>query len=116
MLDNAIQLLAPDEKPIVHSDRGAHYRWPGWISLIESNGLRRSMSKKGCFPDNSTCEGVFGRLKNEMFYNTEWTGVSISEFIDILNNYLLWYNEKRIKKSLEYLSPMEYRHRLGLVV
>jgi len=29
MLDNAIQLLAPDEKPIVHSDRGAHYRWPG---------------------------------------------------------------------------------------
>lgn len=116
MLDNAIQLLAPDEKPIVHSDRGAHYRWPGWISLIESNGLRRSMSKKGCSPDNSACEGVFGRLKNEMFYNAEWTGVSISEFIDILNNYLLWYNEKRIKKSLEYLSPMEYRHRLGLVV
>ena len=116
MLDNAIQLLAPDEKPIVHSDRGAHYRWPGWINLIESNGLRRSMSKKGCSPDNSACEGVFGRLKNEMFYNTEWTGVSISEFIDILNNYLLWYNEKRIKKSLEYLSPMEYRHRLGLVV
>ena len=116
MLDNAIQLLAPDEKPIVHSDRGAHYRWPSWISLIESNGLRRSMSKKGCSPDNSACEGVFGRLKNEMFYNTEWTGVSISEFIDILNNYLLWYNEKRIKKSLEYLSPMEYRHRLGLVV
>lgn len=116
MLDNAIQLLAPDEKPIVHSDRGAHYRWLGWISLMESNGLRRSMSKKGCSPDNSACEGVFGRLKNEMFYNTEWTGVSISEFIDILNNYLLWYNEKRIKKSLEYLSPMEYRHRLGLVV
>ena len=115
MLDNAIQLLAPDEKPIVHSDRGAHYRWPGWISLMESNGLRRSMSKKGCSPDNSACEGVFGRLKNEMFYNTEWTGVSISEFIDILNNYLLWYNEKRIKKSLEYLSPMEYRHSLGLV-
>lgn len=116
MLDNAIQLLAPDEKPIVHYDRGAHYRWPGWINLIESNGLRRSMSKKGCSPDNSACEGVFGRLKNEMFYNAEWTGVSISEFIDILNNYLLWYNEKRIKKLLEYLSPMEYRHRLGLVV
>jgi len=116
MLDNAIQLLAPDEKPIVHSDRGVHYRWPGWISLMESNGLRRSMSKKGCSPDNSACEGVFGRLKNEMFYNTDWTGVNISEFIDILNNYLLWYNEKRIKKSLGYLSPMEYRHSLGLVV
>ena len=116
MLDNAIQLLSPDEKPIVHSDRGVHYRWPGWISRMESNGLRRSMSKKGCSPDNSACEGVFGRLKNEMFYNTDWTGVNISEFIDILNNYLLWYNEKRIKKSLGYLSPMEYRHSLGLAV
>jgi len=116
MLDNAIQLLKPNEKPIVHSDRGAHYRWPGWINLMKSNGLKRSMSKKGCSPDNSACEGFFGRLKNEMFYNTDWTGVSISEFSDILNNYLHWYNEKRIKKSLGYLSPMEYRSRLGLVI
>lgn len=28
MLDSAIQQLQPDEKPIVHSDRGVHYRWP----------------------------------------------------------------------------------------
>lgn len=26
MLDSAIQQLQPDEKPIVHSDRGVHYR------------------------------------------------------------------------------------------
>lgn len=36
-------------------------------------------------------------------------------FIGILNDYLYWYNERRIKKSLGYLSPIEYRHRLGLV-
>ena len=50
-----------------------------------------------------------------MFYNADWSGVNISEFIGILNEYLYWYNEKRIKKSLGYLSPIEYRHRLGLV-
>lgn len=55
------------------------------------------------------------RIKNEMFYNADWSGVNISEFIGILNDYLYWYNEKRIKKSLGYLSPIEYRHRLGLV-
>ena len=114
MLDDAIQKLPSEEKPIIHSDRGVHYRWPGWINRMESNGLTRSMSKKGCSPDNSACEGVFGRIKNEMFYNTDWTGVSISEFFDILNNYLHWYNEKRIKQSLGYLSPMEYRRSLGL--
>ena len=89
------------------------------IELFTENkgryGFIRSMSKKGCLPDNSACEGVFGRIKNEMFYNADWSGVNISEFISILNDYLYWYNEKKIKKSLGYLSPIEYRHRLGLV-
>lgn len=116
MLENAAKMLSSEEKPIVHSDRGVHYRWPGWINRMEENGFIRSMSKKGCSPDNSACEGVFGRIKNEMFYNTDWSGVNISEFIDILNTYLQWYNEKRIKKSLGYLSPIEYRHSLGLAI
>lgn len=115
MLDDAISQLSPREKPIVHSDRGIHYKWAGWIERMAKAGLTRSMSKKGCSPDNSACEGVFGRLKNEMFYNTDWTGINISDFIDILNNYLVWYNETRIKKSLGYMSPMEYRRSLGLV-
>ena len=115
MLDDAAKLLSLGEKPIIHSDRGVHYRWPGWIDRMEKNGFIRSMSKKGCSPDNSACEDVFGRIKNEMFYNADWSGVNISEFIGILNDYLYWYNEKRIKKSLGYLSPIEYRHRLGLV-
>lgn len=116
MLCNAIKQLSSSESPILHSDRGAHYRWPGWIKIMNESGLTRSMSKKGCSPDNSACEGVFGRLKNEMFYNTDWTGVSISEFITILNNYLNWYNESRIKKSLGFMSPMEYRRSLGIAV
>ena len=51
-----------------------------------------------------------------MFYNRYWKGVSIPEFIDVLNEYLVWYNEKRIKVSLGNMSPVEYRQSLGLVV
>ena len=29
MLDQAIAVLPPDAKPIVHSDHGCHYRWQG---------------------------------------------------------------------------------------
>lgn len=97
MLDNAAKLLSVGEKPIIHSDRGVHYRWPGWIDRMEKNGFIRSMSKKGCSPDNSACEGVFVRIKNEMFYNADWSGVNISEFIGILNDYLYWYNKKIIR-------------------
>lgn len=115
MLDDAICNLTDGEHPIVHSDRGCHYRWPGWISRMENAGLTRSMSKKGCSPDNSACEGFFGRLKNEMFYCRSWKDVSMDQFIDEIDSYLRWYNEKRIKMSLGAMSPVAYRLSIGLV-
>jgi len=114
MLDKAIAQLNKEEKPIVHSDRGAHYRWTGWIDRMEEFQLSRSMSRKGCSPDNAACEGFFGRLKNELFYNQKWKDVSLLEFKAILNKYLIWYNEKRIKVSLNNMSPLEYRQSPGL--
>jgi putative transposase len=116
MLDDAICNLTDGEHPIIHSDRGCHYRWPGWVSRMENAGLTRSMSKKGCSPDNSACEGFFGRLKNEMFYYRSWKDVSVNQFIDKLDNYLRWYNEKRIKMSLGAMSPVDYRRSIGLAV
>lgn len=83
---------------------------------MNTAGLTRSMSKKGCSPDNAACEGFFGRLKNEMFYGRSWIDVSINSFIDEINNYIIWYNTKRIKQSLGYMSPVEYRHSLGFFV
>ena len=77
-------------------------------------GLTQSMSRKACPQDNAACKGFFGRVKNEMFYNRSWMEVSIKEFIDILDEYLIWYNEKRIKLSLGAMSPLEYRESLGL--
>lgn len=55
---------------------------------MEQAGLERFISKKRWHPDNSAYEGLFGRLKNEMFYNRNRIGDSIQEFIDILNEYL----------------------------
>ena len=72
------------------------------------------MSKKGCSPDNSACEGFFGRLKNEMFYGRLWQEVSVERFLDILEDYMCWYNETRIKMPLGGLSPLEHRKKLGL--
>lgn len=43
MLDNAVSILNETEHPIVHSDRGCHYRWPGWIERMEKAGLTRSI-------------------------------------------------------------------------
>ena len=115
MLDAAIETVATSAiRPVIHSDRGAHYRWPGWLSRVRGAKLIRSMSRKGCSPDNAACEGFFGRLKTELFYPRDWKSTTIEQFIQVLDSYIRWYNKKRIKISLGSLSPIEYRESLGL--
>ena len=114
MLDAAIERVASsNDRPVVHSDRGGHYRWPGWLSRMHNAKLTRSMSRKGCSPDNAACEGFFGRLKTELFYPRNWQATTIEQFIEVVDSYIRWYNEKRIKMSLGSLSPLEYRASLG---
>lgn len=47
-------------------------------------------------------------VKNKMFYNGSLNEISIKEFIDILDKYLVRYNEKEIKLSLGAICPIEY--------
>lgn len=96
------------------TNRGCHYCWPEWIRITTESALIRSMSQKGCCPDNAACEGFFGLLKNEMFYNKNWNHISINSFIQELDSYLHWYNEERIKMSLGGMSPLQYRRSLGI--
>ena len=117
MLDAAIDtVIAGDDRPVVHSDRGGHYRWPGWLTRIADARLVRSMSRKACSPDNAACEGFFGRLKNELFYPRDWLNTTVAEFTAELDAYIRWYNEARIKISLGSCSPMEHRKSLGIAV
>ena len=69
MLDKAACSLQEDAHKIIHSDRGGHYCWSGWIERVSIYRLICSMSKKAFIADNAACEGFFGRIKNEMFYN-----------------------------------------------
>lgn len=116
MLDAAIEKVANSNvRPLVHCDRGGHYRWPGWLTRIHDAKLVRSMSRKGCSPDNAACEGFLGRLKTELFYPRNWQATTLEQFIQVVDSYIRWYNEKRIKISLGSLSPHEYRASLGLM-
>lgn len=43
---------------VINSDRGGHYRWPGWVRICEEGGLVRSMSAKGPQPQQRDLRGV----------------------------------------------------------
>ena len=53
-------------------------------------------------------------MKDEPFYPRAWKATTIEQFIEIVDNYLRWYNDKRIKISLGALSPIEYWESLRL--
>ncbi|MBS6344422.1 MAG: IS3 family transposase [Bifidobacterium pseudolongum] len=114
MLEQACATLKDGERPVIHSDRGCHYRWPGWIRICERHGLTRSMSAKGCSPDNAAAEGFFGRLKQEFYYNRDHRDDGIDEFIDALEAYMVWYRDERIKTQYG-TSITKRRRRLGLM-
>ena len=40
MLADVCSTLRDGEKPIIHSDRGCHYRWPEWIRICKEHGRR----------------------------------------------------------------------------
>jgi len=101
MLDAALETIeGRGTRPIMHSDRGGHYRWQGWLDRVNKAGLTRSMSRKASSQDNAACEGFFGRLKTEFSYPRDWRAFSVEQFIDAVDGYIRWYNETRIKMSL----------------
>tara|TARA_R110002049_G_scaffold192110_3_gene361045 strand:- start:82 stop:435 length:354 start_codon:yes stop_codon:yes gene_type:complete len=116
MLDAAVETIVDRKaRPVIHSDRGGRYRWPGWLARIDAAKLVRSMSRKASSQDNAACEGVFGRLKTAFFYPRDLRAFTAAQFVDEVDAYIRWYNETRIKMSLGGRSPIEYRKSLSLM-
>lgn len=99
MLIKAHEIIK-DNNCIIHSDRGFHYRLKSWIDLMNDFGYTQSMSKKGCTADNSMCEGFFGTIKNEFFYPNDWRDITCEEFMLMLDDFLQWFTNDRIKLKL----------------
>ena len=112
-LEAACATLAPGERPVVHSDRGGHYRWPGWVEVCRRFGLARSMSRKGRSCDNARMEGFFGTLKSEFFHGRDWEGVGRGGFMAELHAWLRWFRSGRVSESLGWRTPEENRRLLG---
>lgn len=68
------------------------------------------MSRKGNCYDYSVMENFFGLLKQEIYYGVVY--YSYEKLKDAIEKYIKYYNEKRIKEKLGWLSPVQYRQRL----
>ncbi len=68
------------------------------------------MSRKGNCWDNAVAESFFKTIKNEWLYRFKYT--SYTHLYNSVEDYINWYNTKRIHSSLGYLSPLEMEVKL----
>lgn len=108
MLTEAVANLAKDAKPIVHSDQGWQYRHSKYQETLADRGLTQSMSRKGNCLDNAVAENFFALLKTEMYHNQHFEDAD--DLIAHIDEYIEYYNTKRIKVKLKGLTPTEYRN------
>ena len=90
-----------------HSDQGWAYQMKTYSQRLKEERIYQSMSRKGnCF-DNSVMENFFGLLKQEIYYGVVY--YSYEELKSAIERYIKYYNEKRIKEKLGWMSPVQYR-------
>jgi putative transposase len=107
MLRQAFQKIPVRGPLMLHSDQGWHYQMKRFQRTLKENGITQSMSRKGNCLDNSVIENFFGLLKTEFFHNQSFT--SVEQFQKELENYIDYYNNRRIKVKLKGLSPVQFR-------
>lgn len=107
MLEKAFAKIPENTNLILHSDQGWQYQMKSYHKMLKDKGIRQSMSRKGNCLDNACAENFFGLLKTELLYLQDFS--SIQHFISELEDYIEWYNNKRIKLKLDGLSPVQFR-------
>ena len=107
----ALRIALLQRKPpagiIHHSDRGVQYASGDYVEVLNQNGFRISMARKGNPYDNAAAESFFKTLKSEEVYLWEYRTLNdvqnrLPHFIEEV------YNHKRLHSSIGYVPPVEF--------
>ena len=77
------------------------------MKTLKKHRIFQSMSRKGNCLDNSPMENFFGILKQEMYKGKVYQ--TYEDLKNAIQNYIYYYNHKRIKRKLAGISPVQYR-------
>ena len=101
----------PDAHPLFHSDRGFQYTNRTFHHKLVQAGMTQSMSRVAHCIDNGPMEGFWGILKRERYYGRRF--ISKHELVQMIQQYIRYYNTRRVQRNLGVLTPME-KHALCL--
>ena len=105
-LDKAIE-ANPTATPLFHSNRGFQYTSKTFKYKLNAINAVQSMSRVGRCIDNGPMEAFWGTLKSEMYYLRKFS--TFEELEQAIDEYIKFYNTKRLQKKLKGMAPIEYR-------
>lgn len=90
-----------------HTDRGKEFDNKLISEALETFGIQRSLSMKGCPYDNAVAEATFKVFKTEFANGAHFS--SLEQLALELDDYVHWFNNIRIHGTLGYLTPVEFK-------
>ena len=92
---------------ILHSDQGFQFTSVLYKDILTRNEVIHSVSYKGSCVDNVPIESWFSALKTESVYL--FKHLSEERMIQVVSDYVIYYNEERFQEQLKELTPIQYR-------
>lgn len=92
---------------VFHTDRGSEFDNAAIDEMLEVFGVERSPSAKGRPYDNAVIEPANRILKKGLICRRRWPDEETLR--RELNSYMWWYNNERMRSTLGYMSPVEFR-------
>lgn len=96
------------ERVILHSDQGSLYTSPRFQNYVKEKNIVQSMSAVGVCYDNVQIESFFSHFKEETFYSQDFDATN-EQIIELVEEYIYYYNNERIQLKLNKLPPVIYR-------
>ncbi len=97
----------PGARPLIHSDRGFQYTSHAYKTLRDTYKFTASMSRVSKCLDNQPIESFWGTLKAERYYLNNYP--TREALVTDVEDYIHFYNHKRITLKHDGLTPMEIR-------
>jgi len=113
-LTPALPRVPKDAMLLHHSDRGIQYASDRFRALLARHRITPSMSRAGDCWDNAPVESFFSSFKAEASPDHPWSDLHAAT--TAIQDYMTFYNHRRLHSTLHYQSPASFEARLAVAV
>ena len=99
---SGLQIAKPE---IINSDQGCQFTSAEWVTYLNEQHIKISMTGKGRCLDNIYIERFWRSFKQEEFYLNDYQ--KVKQLRSAISAYIEFYNHKRWHQSLDYKTPAE---------